>query len=141
MQFIPSSWESYGVDANGDGVRDPYNPEDAIFAAASYLSASGMPANTYSAIFAYNHADWYVADVLANASCYGGMAAASGGTFALRTAAAGPRMRAAEGLAGEGARRYMEAFEAAASRYGLGSRGVWALAADRATGVELRRAG
>ena len=37
MQFMPSTWESYGVDANGDGVADPYNPEDAIFAAARYL--------------------------------------------------------------------------------------------------------
>ena len=31
-----------------------------------------MPADTYNAIFAYNHADWYVAEVLANAACYGG---------------------------------------------------------------------
>ena len=70
MQFMPSTWDGYGVDANGDGVEDPYNPEDAIFAAASYLSAAGMPADTYGAIFAYNHADWYVAEVLANAGCY-----------------------------------------------------------------------
>ncbi len=70
MQFMPETWEAYGVDANGDGVADPYNPEDAIHAAANYLSASGMPADTYGAIFAYNHADWYVADVLANAACY-----------------------------------------------------------------------
>ncbi len=70
MQFMPSTWATYGVDANGDGVKDPYNPEDAIFAAARYLSAAGMPADTYAAILAYNHADWYVAEVLANASCY-----------------------------------------------------------------------
>ena len=76
MQFIPSSWEMYGVDANGDGVKDPYNPEDAIYAAASYLSAAGMPADTYSAIYAYNHADWYVAEVLANAACYAGIGSA-----------------------------------------------------------------
>ena len=37
MQFIPSSWKAYGVDANKDGVKDPYNPVDAIFAAARYL--------------------------------------------------------------------------------------------------------
>ena len=42
------------------GSRDPYNPEDAIFAAARYLSAAGMPADTYGAIYSYNHADWYV---------------------------------------------------------------------------------
>src|SRR5262249_47990169 len=64
MQFMPATWEGYGVDANGDGVKDPYNPEDAIFAAASYLSANGMPADTYGAIFAYNHAGWYVSEVL-----------------------------------------------------------------------------
>ena len=71
MQFMPSTWESYGVDANGDGDPDPYNPEDAIFAAASYLEAAGMPTDTYGAIYSYNHADWYVAEVLANAECYG----------------------------------------------------------------------
>ena len=78
MQFIQSSWEMYGVDANGDGVKDPYNPEDAIFAAASYLSAAGMPADTYGAIYAYNHADWYVAEVLENAACYAGVSAPHG---------------------------------------------------------------
>ena len=41
MQFMPSTWEEYGVDASGDGVKDPYNPVDAIFAAARYLKAAG----------------------------------------------------------------------------------------------------
>ena len=41
MQFIPSSWRTYGVDANSDGEKDPYNPVDAIFAAARYLKAAG----------------------------------------------------------------------------------------------------
>ena len=41
MQFIPSSWEMYGTDANGDGRKDPYNPVDAICAAARYLKAAG----------------------------------------------------------------------------------------------------
>ena len=41
MQFLPAEWAQYGVDANGDGVRDPYNPADAIFAAARYLRAAG----------------------------------------------------------------------------------------------------
>ena len=72
MQFMPSSWAEFGVDGNGDGVKDPYNPEDAIFAAASYLHIAGMPTDTYGAIFAYNHADWYVSEVLANAGCYAG---------------------------------------------------------------------
>ena len=61
MQFIPSSWATYGVDANGDGKKDPYNPVDAIFAAARYLRAAGGDKDINQAIFAYNHADWYVA--------------------------------------------------------------------------------
>ena len=38
---MPATWELYGVDANDDGKRDPYNPVDAIFAAARYLKAAG----------------------------------------------------------------------------------------------------
>ncbi len=71
MQFIPSSWEAYGVDANGDGRKDPYNPVDAICAAASYLKAAGAHEDLYDAIFAYNHADWYVQEVLLYARAYG----------------------------------------------------------------------
>ena len=41
MQFLPSSWEAFGVDANGDGRKDPYNPVDAICGAAHYLQLSG----------------------------------------------------------------------------------------------------
>jgi len=67
MQFMPGTWESYGVDANHDGVKDPNNPVDAIFAAARYLKASGADSNIEKAIFSYNHADWYVADVLKRA--------------------------------------------------------------------------
>jgi murein DD-endopeptidase MepM/ murein hydrolase activator NlpD len=71
MQFIPSSWEMYGVDANGDGRKDPYNPVDAICAAGNYLNAAGGEQNLYDAIFAYNHADWYVQEVLLYARAYG----------------------------------------------------------------------
>ena len=71
MQFIPSSWEAYGLDANGDGRKDPYNPVDAICAAASYLKAAGGREHLYDAIFAYNHADWYVQEVLLYARAYG----------------------------------------------------------------------
>jgi murein DD-endopeptidase MepM/ murein hydrolase activator NlpD len=71
MQFIPSSWEMYGVDANGDGRKDPYNPVDAICAAGNYLKAAGASENLYDAIFAYNHADWYVQEVLLYAKAYG----------------------------------------------------------------------
>jgi cell wall-associated NlpC family hydrolase len=130
MQFMPSSWDMYGVDANGDGVSDPYNPEDAIFAAANYLRAAGMPANTYDAIFAYNHADWYVSEVLANAGCY----SKEVGGPAFDAAGLGPQIQvlqctAAPDWKGEIPKPYMTAFENAAARYELGKRGVWALAA------------
>lgn len=72
MQFMPETWAAYGVDANHDGVKDPYNPRDAIFAAARYLRASGAPGDWYEAIFAYNHADWYVEEVEGLASGFSG---------------------------------------------------------------------
>jgi murein DD-endopeptidase MepM/ murein hydrolase activator NlpD len=71
MQFMPSSWEEYGLDANGDGRKDPYNPVDAICAAAHYLKVAGGSGDLYHAIFAYNHADWYVQEVLLYARAYG----------------------------------------------------------------------
>ena len=71
MQFIPSSWQMYGVDANDDGRKDPYNPVDAICAAARYLRAAGGQEDLRTAIFAYNHADWYVDEVLLYANQYG----------------------------------------------------------------------
>ncbi len=71
MQFLPSSWEAFGLDANGDGRKDPYNPVDAICAAAHYLKLAGGDKDLYQAIFAYNHADWYVQEVLLYARAYG----------------------------------------------------------------------
>ena len=73
MQFLPSTWKRYGVDANGDGIADPYNPADAIFTAARYLHAAGASTNLSQAIFAYNHAGWYVQSVLLRAQLIGGM--------------------------------------------------------------------
>ena len=71
MQFMPSTWQMYGVDANDDGRKDPYNPVDAICAAARYLKAAGGDTDLRTAIFAYNHADWYVDEVLLYANQYG----------------------------------------------------------------------
>jgi peptidoglycan hydrolase CwlO-like protein len=70
MAFLPSTWEAFGVDGNGDGVANIMDPEDAIPAAASYLARSGAPQDWYRALFAYNHADWYVKKVLAVAEGY-----------------------------------------------------------------------
>jgi membrane-bound lytic murein transglycosylase B len=129
MQFLPSTWETWGVDANGDGVRDPYDPEDAIFAAARYLNASGMPTDTYNAIFSYNHADWYVAEVLANASCYGSLGGGAAGGFALTPQMPVLDCQPAPAWRDQIPPDYLAAFEDAAARYELGQRGVWALAA------------
>ena len=75
MQFIPSSWRMYGVDANKDGKKDPYNPVDAIFAAARYLKAAGYEKDVRRSIFAYNHADWYVDSVMLRARLIAGVPA------------------------------------------------------------------
>ncbi|HWH94648.1 MAG TPA: lytic transglycosylase domain-containing protein [Baekduia sp.] len=64
MQFLPSTWARWGRDADGDRRRDPRNPADAIFSAARYLRGAGAADDLGRAIFAYNHADWYVEDVL-----------------------------------------------------------------------------
>ena len=75
MQFIPSSWRMYGVDANKDGKKDPYNPVDAIFAAGRYLKAAGAEKDLRRAIFAYNHANWYVDSVMLRAKLITGVPA------------------------------------------------------------------
>src|SRR3954454_12967707 len=70
----PSTWERFRVDGDGDGRMSVYAPADAIATAARYLKASGAPADYHAALFAYNHAEWYVAQVLAKADEYRGAA-------------------------------------------------------------------
>jgi murein DD-endopeptidase MepM/ murein hydrolase activator NlpD len=72
MQFMPDTWASWGTDANGDGVADPWDPTDAIYSAARYLAASGGQSDIAGAVFAYNHAQWYVDEVLQLAQQYEG---------------------------------------------------------------------
>ena len=73
MQFLPETWKQWAVDATGNGIADPYNPVDAIFTAARYLHAAGCSKNLSQAIFAYNHAGWYVQSVLLRAKLIGGL--------------------------------------------------------------------
>jgi peptidoglycan hydrolase CwlO-like protein len=70
MQFLPSTWETAGVDGDGDGVANIMDPRDAIPAAAGYLKTGGAPQDWYAALFSYNHADWYVIKVLGVAEGY-----------------------------------------------------------------------
>jgi murein DD-endopeptidase MepM/ murein hydrolase activator NlpD len=58
MQFLPSTWQVYGEGGN------PYDPRDSIYAAARLLQSAGASTDLPAAIYAYNHADWYVAAVL-----------------------------------------------------------------------------
>ncbi|MHB8233908.1 MAG: lytic murein transglycosylase, partial [Solirubrobacteraceae bacterium] len=67
MQFMPATWIQYGVDALNSGYADPYNPVDAIFAAARYLRAAGAATDLHAAILAYNHSEEYVKSVLLRA--------------------------------------------------------------------------
>ena len=81
MQFMPSTWARYGMDASGDGKADPYNAADAIYSAARYLAAAGAGTDLPRAIYSYNHADWYVDQVLQLASLFGN-SSSSGLAFA-----------------------------------------------------------
>jgi Transglycosylase SLT domain len=77
MQFLDSTWVRYGVDADGDGRADRWDPADAIYGAANYLRASGAPRDYRRAILAYNHSSSYLAEVEALASRYRGEAVAN----------------------------------------------------------------
>ena len=76
MQFIPSTWRTWGADENGDGGSDPKSMYDAAYATGLYLCASGADLRTGQgwsrAIFSYNHSDDYVRSVLARANAYAG---------------------------------------------------------------------
>ena len=74
MQFIPTTWRSYAIDADENGVTDPFNINDAALAAANYLCVAGGNLRTdggqRKAVLAYNHSDEYADEVLALARAY-----------------------------------------------------------------------
>jgi hypothetical protein len=74
MQFLPATFGEFAVDADPAQPVSPYHPADAIHTAARMLCADGArggnPAGISHAIFAYNHASWYVAEVLSWAARY-----------------------------------------------------------------------
>lgn len=80
FQFIPGTWAAYGDDGNNDGKKDPQNIFDGAAGAANYVAHNGAttdkpPASWQNAIFAYNHAQWYVDAVMMYYNFYN-----SGGT-------------------------------------------------------------
>lgn len=84
MQFEPSTFAQYAVNVPGtttDGGLDPYNPTDAIYAAAHLLQASGAPGDWSRAIFSYNHAGWYVSEVTSLAQGFAQGATPQGSTL------------------------------------------------------------
>ncbi|WP_432003667.1 C40 family peptidase [Streptomyces sioyaensis] len=76
MQFLPSTFKGYAypVPPGGANPPTPWDPTDAVYAAARMLCANGAEVGTsrgvYKAIYSYNHADWYVKKVLAQAKTY-----------------------------------------------------------------------
>ena len=70
-QFLVPSWETYGQDADGDGAKDVYGIPDSIYGTANYMHLSGAPKDWHAAIFSYNHAEWYVEEVLEKAASFG----------------------------------------------------------------------
>lgn len=74
MQFIPTTWKSYGVDVHAHSVPDPFNIFDAAATAAKYLCAAGGKLTTAAgqvrALHAYNDSDAYVRLVLATEALY-----------------------------------------------------------------------
>ena len=74
MQFMPSTWAAWGIDGFGQtGPPNIMNPLDAVPSAARMLCADGAAsgsAGLSTAIFDYNHATWYVNEVLQLATEY-----------------------------------------------------------------------
>lgn len=84
MQFLPATFGEFAIDADPAQPVSPYDPVDAIYTAARMLCADGArggsPTGINQAIFAYNHASWYVTEVLSWAARYaspGGSATAA----------------------------------------------------------------
>ena len=74
LQFIPSTWETWGTDGDGDGTADPNDLDDAAATAAAYLCADGHDLSSgqgwADAVFSYNHAQSYVDAVHSAAQAY-----------------------------------------------------------------------
>jgi cell wall-associated NlpC family hydrolase len=137
MQFEPSTWAEFG---DGGNIMDP---ADAIPAAARLLVANGAPGDLSQAIFAYNHASWYVDEVLAQAARY-----ADGGAQAITATASAECQQAALGPLPAGSAGKILAYAAAqlGKPYVFGEAGPdafdcsgLAMMAYRAAGITIPR--
>jgi cell wall-associated NlpC family hydrolase len=88
MQFLATTWQEYGIVASGSGAPDRWNAADAIISAANFLKSNGAPDNIEAAVFAYNHAEAYVQQVLAWANLYANAYGSNGGVSQQPPAAA-----------------------------------------------------
>ncbi|WP_446665251.1 peptidoglycan DD-metalloendopeptidase family protein [Flexivirga sp. B27] len=138
MQFLPSTFAHYGVDGDGDGKVDIHSDADSVYSAANLLRAVDVAqgaAGVRRALFAYNHAEWYVNDVLYYAAAYGKGAGGVACTDGAETAASS---RAA------GAVRWAESEVGHAYRFGANGPDAWdsssfVQAAYKNAGVQLPR--
>ncbi|MFD6564674.1 lytic murein transglycosylase [Micromonospora profundi] len=75
MQFIPTTWQEIGADADGDGVKNPHDLDDAALAAGNYLCKGGrnlsIPGDWWNAILSYNDVRRYAQAVYDTANRYG----------------------------------------------------------------------
>ncbi|MFJ6166181.1 lytic transglycosylase domain-containing protein [Micromonospora orduensis] len=75
MQFIPTTWQEIGADADNDGIKDPHDLDDAALAAGNYLCKGGrnlsIPGDWWNAILSYNDVRRYAQDVYDTANRYG----------------------------------------------------------------------
>ncbi|HET6937909.1 MAG TPA: lytic murein transglycosylase, partial [Nocardioides sp.] len=79
LQFLPSTWETWARDGDGDGTADPQDLDDAAAAAAAYLCGTGYDLSSgpgwSAAVYAYNHSASYVSGVYLAATTYASRAA------------------------------------------------------------------
>jgi cell wall-associated NlpC family hydrolase len=107
MQFLPATFAQYAVNADPGHPLSPYDPADAIYSAAAMLCANGARGGSLAgieqAVFAYNHAQWYVTDVMAWAAKYSAQGASGAAAAAIAFAKAQLGKPYQWGAAGPGA--------------------------------------